>query len=34
MAISIHTNLMAGNAARTLRSHYNRLSKSVQRLSS
>ena len=34
MAISIHTNLMAGNAARTLGSHYNRLSKSVQRLSS
>ncbi len=34
MSISIHTNLMAGNAARTLGSHYNRLSKSVQRLSS
>jgi len=34
MAISIHTNLMAGNAARTLGSHYDRLSKSVQRLSS
>ena len=34
MSISIHTNLMAGNAARTLGSHYDRLSKSVQRLSS
>ena len=34
MAISIHTNLMAGNAARTLGAHYGRLSKSVQRLSS
>ena len=34
MALTINTNTMAGNTARTLGSHYNNLSKSVQRLSS
>lgn len=34
MALSINTNLMAGNSARMLNSHYNKLATSTQRLSS